>query len=90
MSVNSSARMFLLSRSLWAVSISFLLIRMLLVHISPAPVEKLSGLRASSIVNWCVNHGYLFYFFVMGSFVFMIYVDQKYPEDTRRASLNIS
>ena len=90
MAKNLPARMFLFSRSMWAMSVSLLMLRMLIVYTLPAPAEKLLGFRTSSFVSWCVNHGYLFYFFVVGAFVFMIYVDRKYPEDTRLAPFNIS
>src|SRR5271169_611872 len=90
MAKNLSARMFLFARSLWVVPVSLLVLLILIVHTFSAPVQKLSGFRTPPFVRGYGDHGYLFYSFLIGAFVFIIYVDRKYPKDTRQAPSNIS
>ncbi len=102
MSENPPARMFLLSRSLWAVSIIFLVSRMIMLYAfpqwawpsfdpsHPAPADGVAKYHMGWLIPWCANHGYFFYFFVFGAFVFMLYVDRKYAGEAQPVSSDIS
>jgi magnesium-transporting ATPase (P-type) len=103
MPLSNQARLLLLSRSLWGLSIVLLMTRIIIfrtmsmwaqlpyVPAHPTPVDDRSiTYHAAPFIGWCLNHGYLFFLFFFATLIFMTIVETKSRAPRPRRPANLS